>query len=225
VAEPWYQATRWAILPPARVWFSWRFEHLERIPARGPAIVACNHISYLDPVANAYAVIKAGRRPRFLAKTELFGIPIVGHALRGANQIEVRRGTGDRTPLVQAQAALEAGEVVVIYPEGTVTRRDDGLPMEAKTGTVRLSLQSGVPITPMASWGSASVWQKSGRGSIRPRRPIWVEVGEPIDLSARRAELDDYEALKDMTGVVMDGLTALAIDLRDRYPERWADLR
>jgi 1-acyl-sn-glycerol-3-phosphate acyltransferase len=172
VAEPWYQATRWAILPPARVWFSWRFEHLERIPARGPAIVACNHISYLDPVANAYAVIKAGRRPRFLAKTELFGIPIVGHALRGANQIEVRRGTGDRTPLVQAQAALEAGEVVVIYPEGTVTRRDDGLPMEAKTGTVRLS-RAGCPSPPWRAGGR----RRSGRSRVAARSAHDVPSG------------------------------------------------
>ena len=72
------------------------------------------------------------------------------------------------------------GEVVVIYPEGTVTTRPDGLPMGGKTGAVRLSLATGVPITPMASWGSAAVWQKSGPGSLKPRRPIWVKVGALI---------------------------------------------
>jgi 1-acyl-sn-glycerol-3-phosphate acyltransferase len=63
--------------------------------------------------------MEAGRRPRFLAKRELFGNPLVGAALRGAGQIPVDRGTGDRTPLDAAAPALEAGEVVVVYPEGT----------------------------------------------------------------------------------------------------------
>ena len=225
MAEPWYQAARWLVIPPARAYFSWRFEDLPKIPPRGPAIVACNHISYLDPIANAYALIRAGRRPRFLAKHDLFRIPVVGSAMRGAHQIEVDRDHPSGTPLAHAEAALAAGEVVVIYPEGTVTRRSDGLPMEGKTGTVRLSLASGVPITPMASWGSAAVWQKSGKGSIKPRRPIWVRVGDPIDLSARRGELGDRDAVREMTATVIEALTALAVDLRDRYPERWASSR
>jgi 1-acyl-sn-glycerol-3-phosphate acyltransferase len=225
VAEPWYQAARWLVLPPARVYFSWRFEDLHKLPRRGPAIVACNHISYLDPIANAYAVIRAGRRPRFLAKHDLFEIPVVGSAMRGAHQIEVDRDRLGGAPLAMAEAALAAGEVVVIYPEGTVTRRADGLPMEGKTGAVRLSLASGVPITPMASWGSAAVWQKSGKGSIKPRRPVWVKVGDPIDLPAQRVELEDREAVREMTLAVMKNLTALAVDLRDRYPERWARAR
>jgi 1-acyl-sn-glycerol-3-phosphate acyltransferase len=109
-------------------------------------------------------VVKAGRRPRFLAKDDLFRIPVVGMAFRGANQIPVTRGTGDATAaLAAAERALAEGEVVVIYPEGTVTTREDHLPMEGKTGTVRLSLATGVPITPLASWGS----QPSGRSPAR----------------------------------------------------------
>jgi 1-acyl-sn-glycerol-3-phosphate acyltransferase len=94
--------------------------------------------------------------------------------------------------------------------------------MAGKTGTVRLSLASAVPITPMVSWGSAPVWQKSGPGSLKPGRPVWVTVGEPIDLSSRRDQLEDFEAVRDMTSDLMDVLTAMTIDLRDRYPERWA---
>jgi 1-acyl-sn-glycerol-3-phosphate acyltransferase len=223
--EPWFQAARWTVLPVARAYFSWRFEGLERIPSRGPAIVACNHASYLDPIANAYAVVRAGRRPRFLAKVELFRLPFVGLVLHGARQIPVDRGSDGRLPLARAEAALAAGEVVVVYPEGTVTKREDGLPMQGKTGAVRLSLASGVPITPMASWGSAPVWQKSGRGDLRPRRPVWVKVGEPIDLSAWRDRRDDHDALVELTTRVTDVLTSLAVDLRDRYPARWAARR
>jgi 1-acyl-sn-glycerol-3-phosphate acyltransferase len=168
-------------------------------------------------------VIRAGRRPRFLAKEELFRIALVGRALRGAGQIPVRRGAAGDTSLEAARGAVGAGECVLIYPEGTVTRREDHLPMEGKTGTVRLSLATGVPITPMASWGSHPVWQKSGRGSLAFGRPIWVKVGEPIDLSGRRDEAGDRDAVKAMTAELMDALTDLVVDLRDRYPKRWLD--
>jgi 1-acyl-sn-glycerol-3-phosphate acyltransferase len=206
-----------------RLWFNWRFEGLDRIPREGPAIVACNHASYLDPLANAYAVVKAGRRPRFLAKDDLFRIPVVGRALRGARQIPVRRGIGETAPLRQAERAVADGEIVVIYPEGTVTSRPDLLPMEGKTGTVRLSLATGVPITPMASWGSEAVWQKSGKGSLRFGRPVWVKVGEPLDLASRRGAATDYESVRAMTAELMQALTDLVIDLRARYPKRWSD--
>jgi 1-acyl-sn-glycerol-3-phosphate acyltransferase len=183
--------------------------------------VACNHISYLDPLANAYAVVKAGRRPRFMAKEELFEIPVVGTALRGAGQIPVQRVTGDRRPLVAAQRALTNDQVVVIYPEGTVTTRPDHLPMEGKTGAVRLALASGASIVPLVGWGSQAVWQKSGKGSLRYGRPVWLKAGPPMDFSYRTDEADDHEALKAMTAQLMEALSALARDLRSRYPRRW----
>jgi 1-acyl-sn-glycerol-3-phosphate acyltransferase len=220
--EPWYHIDKTLAFWPVIPWFRWHFEDLDRIPKSGPALLACNHASYLDPWANAYAVIRSGRRPRFLAKEDLFKIPIVGTALKGAGQIPVRRGTGDKTPLLRARQALEAGEVVVVYPEGTVTSRPDHLPMEGKTGTVRLSLATGVPITPIASWGSQTVWQKSGKGSLKFGRPIWLKAGPPIDLSARVGESDDRDSLIAMTSEVMAGLTSLVLDLRARYPERWS---
>jgi 1-acyl-sn-glycerol-3-phosphate acyltransferase len=214
------------VIPPVKFWFSWRLEGLEHIPRSGPAIVCCNHISYLDPLGNAYAIIRAGRRPRFLAKDELFAIPLVGRVLRGAGQIPVDRGrAGDPSPLLAAQAALRAGEVVVIYPEGTVTKNPDSSPMRAKTGAVRLSLATGVPIVPMASWGSQAVWQKSGKGSLAFGRPIWVKAGPPIDLSAHAGELEDRRVLRDLTDQVMTEIGALVEDLRSRYPKRWSTPR
>jgi 1-acyl-sn-glycerol-3-phosphate acyltransferase len=206
-------------LPPLRFWFRLSHEHLDRIPAKGPAIIACNHISYLDPLTNGDAVVRAGRRPRFLAKEDLFRIPIVGRALRGAGQIPVSRGARDRSSLDRAVLAIERGEVIVVYPEGTVTRRDDGLPMEGKTGTVRLALQTGAPIIPMASWGSQAVWQKSGKGSLTFGRPIWTTVGEPFDLPPTPE--GEQPALRDLTAFVMEAITRPVVDLRNRYPQRW----
>jgi 1-acyl-sn-glycerol-3-phosphate acyltransferase len=188
--------------------------------------VCCNHISYLDPLSNAYAIVRAGRRPRFLAKEELFRIPLVGRALAGAGQIPVDRArSGDPSPLLSARRALEAGEVVVIYPEGTVTSNPDSSPMAGKTGAVRLSLASGVPIVPMASWGSQAVWQKSGRGSLAFGRPIWTKAGPPIDLSEHREAADDRGVLRELTDRVIAELGALVADLRARYPKRWSTPR
>jgi len=167
--------------------------------------------------------VKSGRRPRFLAKDDLFRIPVVGMAMRGAGQIPVRRGTGDATAaLAAAQRALAAGEVVLIYPEGTVTTRADHLPMEGKTGTVRLSLAAGVPITPLASWGSQAVWQKSGKGSLKFGRPVWTRVGPPVDLTGRGIDAGDPDAVRSATGELMSVLTSMVLELRAGYPERWS---
>lgn len=204
-----------------RLWFRWRFEGIEKIPRRGPALIACNHLSYFDPVTHTYAALKAGRRPRYLSKEELFRVPVFGWVMRSHGQIPVRRGTGDLRPLVLAEEALARGEMVVIYPEGTVTQRPDHLPMRGKTGVARLALASGVPVIPMASWGSAAVWQKTGKGSIRPGRPIWVRVGDPIRMGASPLDPTD-EAARVLTDEVMAALTALVEDLREGYPERWA---
>jgi 1-acyl-sn-glycerol-3-phosphate acyltransferase len=221
--EPWYQVAKIVGLSPMRLWFSWRLEGLENIPSEGPGLVACSHLSYVDPFGYAEAVIRRGRRPRFLGKAQLFDVPLVGAALHGAGQIPVNRGSGDQTPLRNAEEALAAGEVVLVYPEGTVTDRADHLPMSAKTGVVRLSLATGVPIVPMGSWGSHPVWQKSGRGSLKFGRPIWVKAGSPIDLSNRKDQADDRDALHEMTDEVMAAITVLVEDLRGRYPKRWSD--
>ena len=129
--------------------------------------------------------MKAGRRPRFLAKDELFHIPVVGLGVPGgeADPGGARRRATRPRRCAAAERALADGEVVVIYPEGTVTTRADHLPMRGKTGVVRLSLATGVPITPLASWGSQAVWQKSGKGSLKFGRPVWLRAGPPIDLS------------------------------------------
>src|SRR5215210_7530821 len=89
--EPAYRIAEVLGLPPFKLWFNWRFEGLDQIPERGPVLLAANHISYLDPVAHAYFLAERGRRARFLAKSELFEIPVFGAALRNAKQIPVQR--------------------------------------------------------------------------------------------------------------------------------------
>ncbi len=195
---------------------------MERLPAEGPIIVAGNHISYLDAFSMGHFVTKAGRRPRFLGKAELFDNWFTGRVLRGAGQIPVRRGTGDSQPLDAAAEALRAGEVFVIYPEGTVTKNEDSSPMRGKTGVVRLALATGVKVLPVAIWGSQAVWQKSGKGSLKFGRPIWMKAGEVLDLSAHADQADDSEVLRGLTNSLMNELASLVEDMRARYPKRWA---
>jgi 1-acyl-sn-glycerol-3-phosphate acyltransferase len=209
-------------VPPLKLWFNWHVEALENVPRSGPALVACNHLSYLDPLADAYVMTLAGRRPRFLAKQELFDNPFLGAVLRGAGQIPVRRGTGDPTALDAAAAALRRGESVLIYPEGTVTKNPDGSPMRARTGVARLALESGVPVTPLAIWGAQHVWQKDGRRSLKFGRPIWLKAGPSFDPFEGMPVHDSREAVRAATDRVTDVITGLVNDLRARYPKRWA---
>jgi 1-acyl-sn-glycerol-3-phosphate acyltransferase len=208
--------------PPFELWFNWRFEGLDEIPAEGPMIVAGNHLSYLDPFAHAYFVIKAGRRPRFLAKRELFENPLLRTVLNGARQIPVDRGSGDQSPLESAEQALGAGEIVVIYPEGTSTSTTaEFSPGRGKTGALRLALASGVPILPVATWGGQFVWRKEGRQSLEFGRPIWVRAGERFDAHTLAGADADPATVRALTDELMARLTGIVDQLRERYPARW----
>jgi 1-acyl-sn-glycerol-3-phosphate acyltransferase len=220
--EPWYRFAEWSLRPPLALWFNWNFQGLEHIPPEGPVLVACNHISYLDPLAHAYMLVKAGRRPRFLTKSELYANSFLQRLLRGTGQIKVERGSGSVTPVEEAMAALRRGEVVMVYPEGTITRNPDFTPMEGKTGVARLTMATDVPVLPIAVWGSQHVWQREGRGSLKFGRPIWVKAGAPLDFSQYEPTKDDPGTLRKVTSTVMDELSRLVADLRAHYPKRWS---
>jgi 1-acyl-sn-glycerol-3-phosphate acyltransferase len=222
-AEPWYRVAEWSLRPPIALWFNWRFEGLEHIPQEGPILVAGNHVSYLDPLAHAYMLVKAGRRPRFLAKSELYKNWFLRHFLEGARQIKVERGTGSVAPVEEAKRALREGEAVIVYPEGTITRNPDFTPMEGKTGVARLTLVSDVPVLPMAVWGSQHVWQREGVRSLKFGRPIWVKAGAPLDFSQYEGQKDDPATYRKITETVMGELGRVVSDLRARYPRRWSE--
>jgi len=219
--EPWFQFAAGVLRPLVGFWFNWRFEGLEHIPQEGPLLLACNHISYFDPLAHGYMLLKAHRRPRFLTKSELYGSPFMRRLLEGAHQIRVERGTGSQEPLERGRRALKDGEAVVIYPEATITRNPDSTPMQGKTGIARLALASEVPVLPIAVWGSRHVWQRDGAHSLRFGRPIWLKAGVPMDLSEYEDRQDDPQTLRTVTDAIMDELTRLVNDLRSRYPKRW----
>lgn len=219
--EPLYRLAELAVRPPLGLWFNWRFEGMEHIPTVGPLLVAGNHMSYFDPLAHAYMLVKAGHRPRYLAKKELYGNPLMRGFLRGTGQILVERGSGSTAPVLAAREALKRGDAVLVYPEATLTNNPDFSPMRGKTGIARLTLSAEVPVLPIAVWGSQYVWQRRGRQRLSFGRPIWVKAGPPLDFSRFEGRQDDPEALRAITDTVMDELTQLVTDLRSRYPKRW----
>jgi 1-acyl-sn-glycerol-3-phosphate acyltransferase len=197
--------------------FRVQYRHIERIPPDGPVIVVTNHVSHVDPFLVAKFVIDAARTPRFLAKESIFAVPLVGRLMRSMGHIPVRRGTTDaRQSLDAAVAALERGWVIVMHPEGTVTRDPEGWPMTGKTGAARLAtLVPGVPVVPVAQWGvqeQIDLYRKKVKLFPRPRHVI--SVGEPIDLSAFAGRRPGVDVLREVTDVIMRRLRSDVAELR-----------
>lgn len=202
---------------PSSLLIKTRYRNLERMPQQGSAIIVVNHVSHVDPFLVAKMVIDAARTPRFLAKDSIFGVPVVGAAMRGMGHIPVRRGTADaRQSLSAAVEALRHGRIIVLHPEGTVTRDPEGWPMAGKTGVARLAmLVPGVPVIPVAQWGvqrSIDLYGKRVRLVPRPRHTL--SIGEPIDLSAYYGREPTVKVLREVTDLMMRRLRADVADLR-----------
>jgi 1-acyl-sn-glycerol-3-phosphate acyltransferase len=192
-----------------------RWRGTSHIPRTSGVIVAVNHISYVDPLVVGHLLYNAGRVPLFMGKLEMFGWPVVGSVMRLTGQIPVNRNSPDASlSLRDAVAALDAGECVVIYPEGTVTRDPDYWPMAGRTGVARLVLLSGAPVIPVAQWGAQRILGRDRRPRLLPRRTISILVGPPVDLGVGGEEGNSMEALHAATRQVMAALTSQLAELR-----------
>lgn len=194
-----------------------RYRNLGKLPQHGGAIVVVNHVSHVDPFLVAKMIIDGARVPRFLAKDTIFDVSLVGAAMRSMGQIPVKRGTADaRRSFDAAVAALNQGGMVVLHPEGTVTRDPEGWPMSGKTGAARLALLApDVPVIPVAQWGvqeQIDLYHKKVKLLPRPRHVI--SVGDPIDLSAYRGRAADATTLREITDVIMRRLRTDVAELR-----------
>jgi 1-acyl-sn-glycerol-3-phosphate acyltransferase len=210
--EPLYSLAKGAFYPGLRWGLRWTIEGGDRIPREGAAILASNHVSYLDPLTLAWLADLQGRRVRFLAKAELFDKFALGAALRSVHQIPVQRGSRDAADsLVAAVDALRAGECVTVFPEGTISL--DLEPMVGKSGTARLAKASGVAVTPVGLWGTHRILFKG-------RKPRWrwgvaqtAVIGEPVAVGP-----DDD--VKDATDRIMEAISACVRRAREIYPQR-----
>ncbi|GLZ40643.1 lysophospholipid acyltransferase family protein [Actinokineospora sp. NBRC 105648] len=180
----------------------------EHIPATGGALIACNHVSYLDFIFCGYGAQPAKRLVRFMAKQEIFANRVAGPLMRGMRHIPVDRSAGAAS-YQEALAKLRAGEVVGVFPEATISR--SFTVKEIKSGTVRLAAEAGVPIVPMALWGTQRLWTKGRPKDLKQRHiPISILAGEPFTVDG---DLD--EATRDLRL----RMTALLDRVQKDYPE------
>lgn len=195
----------------------------EHVPRTGGALLACNHVSFSDPIFDVAFAISHGRMPRFLAKAELWNTPVVRHVLAGGRHIPVYRASARAADAYRdAIAALQRGELVAFYPEGTYTADPDGWPMKAKNGIGRIALVTGVPVIPVANWGTQDVLPPdSTRLRLWPRQRVTVVAGPPVDLSAWLGGPRTRTALDGATGAIMADVTALVAAVRgEPVPQR-----
>lgn len=188
----------------------------EKLPATGGCIVVANHVTKIDPLTVAHFVHDHGRLPRFLVKDGLWKVRGVRWILDHTGQIPVARMTGEAVGAFDAAvAALQAGECIVVYPEGTVTR-DPGLwPMRGKTGAARLALESGAPVIPVGHWGEEQILAPySKKLQLFPRKTVRVQAGDPVDLADLLEGDITREKIDEATVRIMAALTGVVAELR-----------
>lgn len=149
----------------------------EHVPRSGPALLAVNHVSYLDFVFGGLAAHPSGRLVRFMAKKEIFSHPVGGPIMRSLHHIPVDRGEGIAS-YREALRYLAAGEVVGIFPEATISRSFEI--KEIKTGAVRLAAEAHVPLVPVIVWGTQRILTKDHPRDLARGKTIAISVGEPL---------------------------------------------
>ena len=216
----WRRFAVMVVLPVLRVWTERTWTGMENIPPSGGVIIVSNHASHFDPLVVAHFIYGAGRWPRFLGKASLFRVPVVGAFLRKVQQIPVERGSVEAVKSLDVLVdAIQQGGAVVIYPEGTTTREPGLWPMRGKTGAARLALQTGAPVIPIGNWGAAQVFDpRTQKIKIRPRTPVTVTAGKPVDLSRWLGTAPSRAALEQMTDAMMLDIRDLVAGLRGGEP-------
>ncbi|MFJ9952705.1 lysophospholipid acyltransferase family protein [Kitasatospora sp. NPDC091207] len=222
----WYRFAAVLVKPvtTALVKPDWRgWEHL---PKDRGFIAAVNHNSIIDPVVYAHWQYNSGRPPRILGKSSLFSVPFIGFMLRKTGQIPVFRESTDAAQAFRAAIdAVNSGQCVQFYPEGTLTRDPDLWPMTGKSGVARVALMTGAPVIPVAHWGAHEIIPPYGRGAsgkgrfnLFPRHRVTVAAGPAVDLSKYQGQELTAQVLRDATEDIMQAITAVLAGIRGEEP-------
>lgn len=180
-----YHLFKWSIVSPMlHVYFRGRIYGAQNVPQKGAVVAVCNHGSYFDPPILSNCL----RRPvAYMAKEELFRIPLLKQAIELYGAYPVKRATSDRAAIRAALTALEQGWIVGIFLTGT--RTPDGRISDPKLGAAMIAAKAQVPLLPVSLWGTEKIL---GKGTPFPYPvPVTVRIGELIapPASSKREEL------------------------------------
>lgn len=214
------------VAPAVAPWLRESWRGTQHVPASGAAVIVSNHLSYSDPFVLGRFLMHAGRMPHFLGKAEVFATPVLGSLLRQAGQIPVHRGTARAAESFAAAIdAVEAGQLVCLLPEGTLTRDPNLWPMAGKSGAARIALTTGCPLVPVAMWGPERILPPTRRvvaalpAALRRRHDVTVSAGPPVDLDDLRTRPLDADVLTEATARIMRAITGLLVDIRGEAPQ------
>lgn len=193
----------------------------QNVPRKGGAILAINHVGYLDFAITGTAALPAKRYVRFMAKKEIFANKLAGPLMRGMHHINVDRENGAPS-YVAALRALKSGEILGIFPEATISTSFEI--KGYKSGVIRLAQSAGIPVIPTIVWGSQRVWTKGVKRNLRKNNfPVSVTFGEAMVFEkGENVELAETK--------LRDKMILMLREVQDSYPdshvgERWAPVR
>ncbi len=179
----------------------WQFQlsGFDRLPASGPAILASNHISFLD---SAFLMLHVPRNISFVGKAEYMDDWKTKYVFPALGMIPIDRSGGDKSQaaLDTAERVLRRGELFGIFPEGTRSR--DGYLYKGRTGAARLALKVGCPIYPVGIVGTREV-QPPEASLPKLRLPVKISVGRPLNVQRYRNRADDHRVLRQITDELM----------------------
>jgi len=173
----------------------------EHIPRTGGAILAANHISYVDFIFDGLAAQPSKRLVRFMAKKDAFEHPVSGPLMRGFHHISVDRENGEQSYRDAVDYARN-GEIVGIFPEATISRSFEV--KELKTGAVRMAAEAGVPLVPMVTWGTQLLKTKDHDADLWGRgKTIALHVGAPLEVTGADP-VAETQQLRDAMSALLD---------------------
>lgn len=179
-----YRFSRAVLTPLMTPWIRYEVTGVENIPTDGGFLLVSNHLSLVDPLCSCWFFMKRDVPVRFMAKKSMFSVPFFGWIFKGMGLIPVNRESSPSQALEPTRQALLGGEVVGIYPEGTLTRDPQLWPMKFKTGAARLALDTRVPVILLAQWGAQDIMGPySKKIDFRFGRQLKYSFLEPVDLS------------------------------------------